>query len=114
MLILNSPSNPTGWVISENEQRALWDLATKHDFVILADEVYDRIRINLFWMHYQFIMANDRRAPYDYCMLLCGPVPAASWAEDPQGVLAAFAPDARLAEDRVALPAAGGPSLRSI
>jgi len=74
---------------------------------MLSDEVYDRIRINLFWMHYQFIMANDRRAPYDYCMLLCGPVPAAAWAEDPQGVLAAFAPDARLAEDRVALPAAG-------
>lgn len=43
MLILNSPSNPTGWVISEAEQRALWDLALKHDFTILADEVYDRI-----------------------------------------------------------------------
>ncbi|MBI4473516.1 MAG: pyridoxal phosphate-dependent aminotransferase [Acidobacteria bacterium] len=43
MLIVNSPSNPTGWVISESEQRALWDLALKHDFVILSDEVYDRI-----------------------------------------------------------------------
>jgi aspartate aminotransferase len=43
MLIVNSPSNPTGWVISEAEQRALWDLAVKHDFVILSDEVYDRI-----------------------------------------------------------------------
>src|SRR5579884_2264040 len=43
MLILNSPSNPTGWVISESEQRALWELALKHDFTILADEVYDRI-----------------------------------------------------------------------
>jgi aspartate/methionine/tyrosine aminotransferase len=43
MLIINSPSNPTGWVISEAEQRALWDLALKHDFTILSDEVYDRI-----------------------------------------------------------------------
>jgi aspartate/methionine/tyrosine aminotransferase len=43
MLIVNSPSNPTGWVISESEQQALWDLALKHDFVILSDEVYDRI-----------------------------------------------------------------------
>ncbi len=43
MLIVNSPSNPTGWIISENEQRALWDLALKHDFMIMADEVYDRI-----------------------------------------------------------------------
>ena len=43
MLIVNSPSNPTGWIISEKEQRALLELAAKHDFVILADEVYDRI-----------------------------------------------------------------------
>ncbi len=43
MLIVNSPSNPTGWVISVDEQRSLWELALKHDFVILADEVYDRI-----------------------------------------------------------------------
>jgi aspartate aminotransferase len=43
MLIINSPSNPTGWVISEDEQRALWELAVKHDFTILSDEVYDRI-----------------------------------------------------------------------
>jgi aspartate/methionine/tyrosine aminotransferase len=43
MLIVNSPSNPTGWIISEAEQRALLELARKHDFVILADEVYDRI-----------------------------------------------------------------------
>jgi aspartate/methionine/tyrosine aminotransferase len=43
MLIVNSPSNPTGWVISVEEQRALWELALKHDFMILADEVYDRI-----------------------------------------------------------------------
>ena len=43
MLIINSPSNPTGWVISEDEQKALWDLAVKKDFMILADEVYDRL-----------------------------------------------------------------------
>lgn len=43
MLIVNSPSNPTGWVIREDEQRALWELAVRHSFVILSDEVYDRI-----------------------------------------------------------------------
>ena len=43
MLIVNSPSNPTGWIISEKEQRALLELAAERDFVILADEVYDRI-----------------------------------------------------------------------
>jgi aspartate aminotransferase len=43
MLIVNSPSNPTGWVISSDEQRALCDLADRHDLVILADEVYERL-----------------------------------------------------------------------
>jgi aspartate aminotransferase len=43
MLLVNSPSNPTGWVISEEEQRALVELAERHDLVILADEVYERL-----------------------------------------------------------------------
>jgi aspartate aminotransferase len=43
MIIVNSPSNPTGWVISVDEQRALYDLALRHDIVILADEVYERL-----------------------------------------------------------------------
>lgn len=43
MLIVNSPSNPTGWVISEDEQRALVEIAERHDLVILADEVYERL-----------------------------------------------------------------------
>jgi aspartate aminotransferase len=43
MLIVNSPSNPTGWVISLDEQRALCDLAEQHDLVLLADEVYERL-----------------------------------------------------------------------
>lgn len=43
MLIVNSPSNPTGWVINVDEQRALVELAEQHDLVILADEVYERL-----------------------------------------------------------------------
>jgi aspartate aminotransferase len=43
MLIVNSPSNPTGWVIAEDEQRALVELAARHDLVLLADEVYERL-----------------------------------------------------------------------
>jgi len=42
MLIVNSPSNPTGWVMHQHEQRALADIAEEHDLVILADEVYER------------------------------------------------------------------------
>ncbi len=43
MLIVNSPSNPTGWVIRPEEQQALVDLARKHGLVILSDEVYERL-----------------------------------------------------------------------
>jgi len=43
MLIVNSPSNPTGWVISAHEQRALAQIAEQHGLVILADEVYERL-----------------------------------------------------------------------
>ena len=43
MIIVNSPSNPTGWMITVEEQRALCELAEEHDLVILSDEVYERL-----------------------------------------------------------------------
>ena len=43
MLIVNSPSNPTGWMIDEDEQRALIAMADQHDLMLLADEVYERL-----------------------------------------------------------------------
>jgi bifunctional pyridoxal-dependent enzyme with beta-cystathionase and maltose regulon repressor activities len=43
MVVVNSPSNPTGWLMTEGEQRALYDLAERHDLMILADEVYERL-----------------------------------------------------------------------
>ena len=43
MVVVNSPSNPTGWQMTEEEQRALYDLAERHDLLILADEVYERL-----------------------------------------------------------------------
>jgi aspartate/methionine/tyrosine aminotransferase len=43
MLIVNSPSNPTGWVTSDDEQRALVAIADKHDLMLLSDEVYERL-----------------------------------------------------------------------
>src|SRR3954469_18333777 len=41
LLILNSPSNPTGVVMSEAEVRAAVDLARKHDLLLLSDEIYE-------------------------------------------------------------------------
>ena len=60
-----------------------------HD--MLTDERYERLRYNYFRMHYQYIMGNDRRAPYDYFMLTCGPVRLAEWARSGgRSVLKAF------------------------
>lgn len=41
MVILNSPNNPTGGVISKEEMKAVVDLAVDHGFYIMSDEIYD-------------------------------------------------------------------------
>ncbi len=41
MLILNSPSNPTGVVMSEQEIKDAVAIAKKHDLLILSDEIYE-------------------------------------------------------------------------
>src|SRR5205085_8510306 len=41
LLILNSPSNPTGVVMSPAEIDAAVALAKKHDLLILSDEIYE-------------------------------------------------------------------------
>ncbi|MFF2842989.1 pyridoxal phosphate-dependent aminotransferase [Paenarthrobacter sp. NPDC057981] len=41
VLMLNSPSNPLGAVISEETTRQLVDLAVKHDLWIISDECYE-------------------------------------------------------------------------
>jgi len=42
LLILNSPSNPTGKVISKQKFEKIVDLAERYNTMILSDEVYDR------------------------------------------------------------------------
>ena len=43
LLILNSPSNPTGGVLEKEDLLEIASLAKKYDFYILSDEVYSRI-----------------------------------------------------------------------
>jgi aspartate aminotransferase len=42
-LLTNSPGNPTGTVYTDAVQRALAELAVKHDLWVLSDEIYARI-----------------------------------------------------------------------
>jgi hypothetical protein len=61
---------------------------------IVSAQFYPRLRWNFFRMHYQFIMANDRRAPYDYLMFVCGPARLLEWAQHGARTLARFSNDA--------------------
>ncbi|MCI0499384.1 MAG: aminotransferase class I/II-fold pyridoxal phosphate-dependent enzyme [Planctomycetales bacterium] len=41
MLILNSPTNPTGAVYTEQEIKAIADIARRHDLLVISDEIYE-------------------------------------------------------------------------
>lgn len=41
-MIVNSPANPTGWIASPDDLRALLDIARRHGLWIIADEIYGR------------------------------------------------------------------------
>jgi aspartate aminotransferase len=43
LLLYTSPSNPLGWVATEEEQQALLDFTRRHNMWLMADEVYDRL-----------------------------------------------------------------------
>jgi aspartate/methionine/tyrosine aminotransferase len=43
MLIVNSPSNPTGWTIGRDDQRAILEHCRRLGIWILADDVYERL-----------------------------------------------------------------------
>ncbi|MBR4235921.1 MAG: pyridoxal phosphate-dependent aminotransferase [Clostridia bacterium] len=42
-LILNSPNNPTGSVLSGQILRAYADIAVRHEFFVLSDEIYEKL-----------------------------------------------------------------------
>jgi aspartate/methionine/tyrosine aminotransferase len=43
MIIINSPQNPTGGVLTLKDLKGVADLARKHDLLILSDEIYGKI-----------------------------------------------------------------------
>ncbi|SKC53813.1 L-aspartate aminotransferase apoenzyme [Maledivibacter halophilus] len=42
-IIINTPNNPTGAVYTEETLRELGQLAVKHDFYIISDEIYEKL-----------------------------------------------------------------------
>ncbi|HSL33964.1 MAG TPA: pyridoxal phosphate-dependent aminotransferase [Candidatus Limnocylindrales bacterium] len=43
MIVINSPANPTGGVLTRADLERIAALATEHDLAVLADEIYGRI-----------------------------------------------------------------------
>jgi len=60
LIIINSPSNPTGAVMSQNEINEIASIAKENDIYILADEIYSRL---VFDKDYQFKTPSS----YDNC-----------------------------------------------
>ncbi len=43
MIIINSPANPTGSVMSKNDLEGIAELAIRHNLLVLSDEIYEKI-----------------------------------------------------------------------
>ena len=43
LLLLNSPHNPTGMVLTREETEAIADIAKRHDLLVVTDEVYEHL-----------------------------------------------------------------------
>ncbi|HKR41908.1 MAG TPA: pyridoxal phosphate-dependent aminotransferase [Paraburkholderia sp.] len=54
LLMINSPNNPTGWVMTRDQQRAVLEHCRRLGIWIVADEVYERL---------YYGDANERTAP---------------------------------------------------
>ena len=43
MVIVNSPNNPTGSILSKESLQAIADIANKYDLIVLSDEIYEKL-----------------------------------------------------------------------
>lgn len=72
---------------------------------LLSPERYAAIRKNPYKVHCLFVRANDRRAVYDYFMLVCGPLRARALLEAQEGAMRLIGPDGRIVEGNAAAEA---------
>jgi hypothetical protein len=60
---------------------------------MLSKKTLRRLRFKYMRMHYQFVMANERRTVYDYFMLMCGPAPFRRTIAEPDGPASLYRQD---------------------
>jgi hypothetical protein len=63
----------------------------------LEHKIYRKMRLRFYRLHSQFVSGNDKRAPYDYFMLVCGPISARYQTLASDGALSLIADDGSLA-----------------
>jgi hypothetical protein len=74
---------------------------------MVTPETFAKFRFHVLRLHYQFVMANNRRSTYDYFMMICGPVAVEKWTRSKLGLLDFFQhpDDAQLTVSGVSEPA---------
>ena len=75
----------------------LWRVSFKE---MISPEDYGRFRWNHFRVHFQYIMAGDRPAPYDYILLVGGPMAIAEWPKRHRELMVAFIQDEKSDNER--------------
>ena len=62
LIIVNSPSNPTGAVYSKETLQMIADLAVKHNIMVLSDEIYEKMIYDENIKHISIASLNDKIA----------------------------------------------------
>ena len=73
--------------------------------LMLRLRTYLRYRLRFMRLHYQFVMANERRTAYDYFMMVCGPIPFARSVLTSKGPAELIAADGALIDPAAPVPA---------
>lgn len=68
-IIICTPNNPTGAVYSEASLRALAELACKHDFYIISDEIYEKL---IYDGEKHFSIASISKETWSRCITING------------------------------------------
>ena len=62
LIIVNSPSNPTGAVYSKETLQMIADLAVEHNIMVLSDEIYEKLIYDENIKHISIASLNDKIA----------------------------------------------------
>ena len=62
LIIINSPNNPTGAVYSKETLSMIADLAIKHNFMVISDEVYEKLIYDNNVKHISIASLNEKIA----------------------------------------------------